>query len=186
MGAATHPAGAGYAVREARNMNRRNLFISTAKAALATALDGSWEGAPHGNRHRASWRRSRNGAGRPHDPAIPPARSRSRHRPTLRNVLIVLIDDMGFGQSSPFGRPINMRTFEKLALRGCNTISSTPRPCARPPANHHINNMGFVTSCGRELKYLSLMVGYTRSSTWEAHRWVRPRSPCAEQSSSKQ
>src|SRR4051812_27898537 len=31
------------------------------------------------------------------------------------NVLIVLIDDMGFGQSSAFGGPIHMPTLDKLA-----------------------------------------------------------------------
>jgi len=37
-------------------------------------------------------------------------------------VLIVLIDDMGFGQSSAFGGPIHMPTAEKLASEGlrCN------------------------------------------------------------------
>ena len=34
------------------------------------------------------------------------------------NVLIVLIDDMGFGQSSAFGGPIHMPTVEALANDG--------------------------------------------------------------------
>src|SRR5262249_17433654 len=34
------------------------------------------------------------------------------------NVLIVLIDDMGFGQSSAFGGPIHMPTVERLAKNG--------------------------------------------------------------------
>src|SRR5580698_10461537 len=34
------------------------------------------------------------------------------------NVLIILIDDMGFGQSSAFGGPIHMPTCEKLASNG--------------------------------------------------------------------
>src|SRR5262245_33099185 len=34
------------------------------------------------------------------------------------NVLIVLIDDMGFGQSSAFGGPIHMPTCERLAKAG--------------------------------------------------------------------
>ena len=34
------------------------------------------------------------------------------------NVLIVLIDDMGFGQSSAFGGPIHMPTLERLAKGG--------------------------------------------------------------------
>src|SRR5512144_658446 len=34
------------------------------------------------------------------------------------NVLIVLIDDMGFGQSSEFGGPVHMPTLETLAKDG--------------------------------------------------------------------
>src|SRR5262245_8697206 len=34
------------------------------------------------------------------------------------NVLIVLIDDMGFGQSSAFGGPVHMPTCERLAKAG--------------------------------------------------------------------
>src|SRR5678815_2087857 len=34
------------------------------------------------------------------------------------NVVIVLIDDMGFGASSAFGGPINMPTLEKIAATG--------------------------------------------------------------------
>jgi arylsulfatase len=34
------------------------------------------------------------------------------------NVVIVLIDDIGFGHSSAFGGPINMPTLERLASRG--------------------------------------------------------------------
>lgn len=34
------------------------------------------------------------------------------------NVLVILIDDMGFGQSSAFGGPIHMPTLERLAKNG--------------------------------------------------------------------
>jgi hypothetical protein len=38
------------------------------------------------------------------------------------NVLIVLIDDMGFGQSGAFGGPLNRPTVERLAQGGLGTI----------------------------------------------------------------
>ena len=43
------------------------------------------------------------------------------------NVLIVLIDDMGFGQSSAFGGPIHMPTLERMAKGGLkyNTFHTT-------------------------------------------------------------
>ena len=103
-------------------MNRRNLFISTAKAALATALGGSWVGGTA----RAQTPTQAAGAAEtaPIDRTIlpipeptpstidvldarnviPPARFEVKAPPNAPNVLIVLIDDMGFGQSSPFGR----------------------------------------------------------------------------------
>ena len=51
------------------------------------------------------------------------------------NVLIVLIDDMGFGQSSAFGGPIHMPTVGAPGRQaGSGTTSSTPRRSARRPA----------------------------------------------------
>ena len=66
-------------------------------------------------------------------------------------MLIVLIDDMGFGQSSAFGGPIHMPTLAALAKGGLNTTSSTPRLCSPTRAalltgrNHHVCNMGSIT-----------------------------------------
>ena len=48
------------------------------------------------------------------------------------NVLIVLVDDMGFGMPSAFGGPVRMPNAERLASQGCDSINSTPRRCARP------------------------------------------------------
>src|SRR5712692_621429 len=47
--------------------------------------------------------------------ATPPPRFVVKAPPSAPNVLIVLIDDMGFGQSSAFGGPIHMPTVEHLA-----------------------------------------------------------------------
>jgi len=68
------------------------------------------------------------------------------------NVLIVLIDDMGFGQSSAFGGPIHMPTVEKLAKGGLRynqfhttALCSPTRAALLSGRNHHINNMGSIT-----------------------------------------
>ncbi|MGH9845067.1 MAG: sulfatase-like hydrolase/transferase, partial [Blastocatellia bacterium] len=50
--------------------------------------------------------------------ATPPQRFEIKAPTNAPNVLIVLIDDMGFGQSSAFGGPIHMPTVERLANNG--------------------------------------------------------------------
>src|SRR6188768_3505486 len=68
------------------------------------------------------------------------------------NVLIVLIDDMGFGQSSAFGGPIHMPTVERLAADGLRynrfhttALCSPTRAALLSGRNHHMNNMGAIT-----------------------------------------
>ena len=57
----------------------------------------------------------------------PTERFQVKAPPGAPNVLIVLIDDMGFGQSSSFGGPLNMPTLERLANNGRASTSSTRR-----------------------------------------------------------
>jgi len=68
------------------------------------------------------------------------------------NVLIVLIDDMGFGQSSAFGGPIQMPTVERLAQNGLRynhfhttALCSPTRAALLTGRNHHVCNMGSIT-----------------------------------------
>ena len=68
------------------------------------------------------------------------------------NVLIVLIDDMGFGQSSVFGGPIHMPTVERLASNGLRynnfhttALCSPTRSALLTGRNHHMNNFGSVS-----------------------------------------
>ncbi len=68
------------------------------------------------------------------------------------NVLIVLIDDMGFGQSSAFGGPIHMPTLDKMAKGGLKynqfhttALCSPTRAALLSGRNHHVNNMGSIT-----------------------------------------
>ncbi|HVK17960.1 MAG TPA: arylsulfatase [Fimbriiglobus sp.] len=71
------------------------------------------------------------------------------------NVVIVLIDDMGFGQSSAFGGPIHMPTCEKLANNGLRynrfhttALCSPTRIALLTGRNHHSCNMGSITETG--------------------------------------
>jgi arylsulfatase len=68
------------------------------------------------------------------------------------NVLIVLIDDMGFGQSGAFGGPIHMPTAERLANNGLRynqfhttALCSPTRAALLSGRNHHVCNMGSIT-----------------------------------------
>ena len=59
-------------------------------------------------------------------------RAQPRHlKSDAPNVLIVLIDDVGFGQASTFGGEINTPTLSKLPIRGSATTLSTPPRSAR-------------------------------------------------------
>ena len=63
----------------------------------------------------------------------PPPRFEVKAPAGAPNVLIVLIDDMGFGQSSAFGGPIHMPTVEALAndgMEGRNTGSPAHKRAA--------------------------------------------------------
>jgi len=68
------------------------------------------------------------------------------------NVLIVLLDDMGFGQSSAFGGPIHMPALERLAKAGLKynhfhttALCSPTRAALLTGRNHHVCNMGSIT-----------------------------------------
>jgi arylsulfatase len=67
------------------------------------------------------------------------------------NVVIVLIDDIGFGHSSAFGGPIAMPTLDKLAEGGLRynrfhttALCSPTRVALLTGRNHHVNNAGAI------------------------------------------
>ena len=67
------------------------------------------------------------------------------------NVLIVLLDDFGFGMSSAFGGPIHMPTVERLANNGLRynhfhttALCSPTRMALLTGRNHHSTNTGSV------------------------------------------
>jgi arylsulfatase A-like enzyme len=83
--------------------------------------------------------------------ATPPPRFQVKAPAGAPNVLIVLIDDMGFGQSSAFGGPIPMPTAERLAKAGLKynnfhttALSSPTRSALLTGRNHHTNNTGSI------------------------------------------
>ncbi len=68
------------------------------------------------------------------------------------NVVVILIDDMGFGQPSAFGGPVRMPTLEGLASKGLSfnqfhttALCSPTRIALLTGRNHHTCNMGSIT-----------------------------------------
>src|SRR5512135_193304 len=84
--------------------------------------------------------------------ATPPPRFELKAPPGAPNVLVILIDDMGFGMPSAFGGPIHMPTADRLASEGLRysqfhttALCSPTRTALLSGRNHHTNNMGAVT-----------------------------------------
>ncbi len=75
-----------------------------------------------------------------------------RPPPGAPNVLVVLIDDVGFGASSAFGGPCRTPTAERLAARGLKytrfhttALCSPTRAALLSGRNHHAVGMGGIT-----------------------------------------
>ena len=71
------------------------------------------------------------------------------------NVVVVLIDDMGFGASAAFGGPINMPNLDKIAATGIKynrfhttSLCSPTRVALLTGYNHHSNNAGSIMETG--------------------------------------
>jgi arylsulfatase len=83
--------------------------------------------------------------------ATPPPRFEVKAPQGAPNVVIVLIDDIGFGHAAPFGGPINMPTLDSLANSGLRynrfhttALCSPTRTALLTGRNHHVNNAGAI------------------------------------------
>ena len=90
------------------------------------------------------------------------------------NVVVILIDDMGFGVSEAFGGPVTTPNMDKLADNGIKynrfhttSLCSPTRVALLTGYNHHSNNMGAITET---------------ATTFPGNTGVRPQSitPMAE------
>ncbi|MDD1620095.1 MAG: arylsulfatase [Methylococcaceae bacterium] len=73
------------------------------------------------------------------------------------NVLLVLLDDLGFAGTSSFGGPVATPTFEQIANEGLrynnfhtNALCSPTRVSIKSGRNHHVNNMGGIIEMGTQ------------------------------------
>jgi arylsulfatase A-like enzyme len=84
--------------------------------------------------------------------ATPPPRFEVKAPDGAPNVVIILIDDLGFGATSTFGGPIATQTLDTLAQQGLRynnfhttALCSPTRAALKAGRNHHTVNMGFIT-----------------------------------------
>lgn len=83
--------------------------------------------------------------------ATKPARFEVKAPEKAPNVIVVLIDDLGFGAPSTLGGPMKMPTLDKLVKEGITynnfhttAICSATRTALKSGRNHHTNNTGAV------------------------------------------
>jgi arylsulfatase len=87
--------------------------------------------------------------------ATPPPRFDVNAPEGAPNVLIVLLDDLGFAGTGTYGGPIATPTFDRLASQGLiynnfhtTAVSSPTRTAIKSGRNHHVNNMGGIIETG--------------------------------------
>jgi arylsulfatase len=104
----------------------------------------------------------------------PPPRWEVKAPAGAPNVVVILIDDMGFGVSEAFGGPVTTPTMDNLASNGLRynrfhttALCSPTRVALLTGYNHHSNNMGCIAEC---------------ATTFPGNTSVRPQSitPMAE------
>ena len=83
--------------------------------------------------------------------ATPPPRWEVKAPKGAPNVVVILIDDMGFGVSEAFGGPVTTPTMDNLAANGLKynrfhstSLCSPTRVALLTGYNHHSNNMGCI------------------------------------------
>ena len=139
-------------------MNRRQMFLTTAKAALASGIGGSWLGLKPASAQAQVAKALDIKAGPPQvsvlpypDPEFKGVIGRTTEDskpdfpqpvsapPGAPNVLLILTDDVGFGASSVFGGPVPTPTFEALASNGLryNEFNTTAFVLADARGPHH-------------------------------------------------
>jgi arylsulfatase len=87
--------------------------------------------------------------------AKPPPRFEVKAPDGAPNVIVVLVDDLGFAGTSAFGGPVRTPTFDRLASEGLRynnfhttAVCSPTRAAIKSGRNHHVCNMGGIIETG--------------------------------------
>jgi arylsulfatase len=83
--------------------------------------------------------------------ATPPPRFEVKVPDGAPNVIVVLVDDLGFAGTSTFGGPVGTPTFDSLASEGIyynnfhtTAVCSPTRAAIKSGRNHHVANMSGI------------------------------------------
>jgi arylsulfatase len=89
--------------------------------------------------------------------ATPPPRFEVKAPEGAPNILIVLVDDLGFAGTSKYGGLVGTPTFDRIANEGLyynnfhtTAVSSPTRAALKSGRNHHVNNMGGIIETGTQ------------------------------------
>ncbi len=87
--------------------------------------------------------------------AKPPQRFEVKAPADAPNVVVVLLDDLGFAGTSTFGGPVGTPSFDRIANEGLRynnfhttAVCSPTRAALKSGRNHHVNNMGGIIETG--------------------------------------
>jgi arylsulfatase len=87
--------------------------------------------------------------------ATPPPRFEVKAPEGAPNVLIVLVDDLGFAGTGTFGGPVPTPAFDRVASEGLyynnfhtTAVCSPTRAALKSGRNHHVANMGSIIETG--------------------------------------
>ena len=87
--------------------------------------------------------------------ATPPPHFQVKPPEGAPNIVVVLVDDLGFAGTSTFGGPVETPTFDRLASEGLyynnfhtTAVCSPTRAALKSGRNHHVANMGAIIETG--------------------------------------
>ena len=97
-----------------------------------------------------------------------------RHPPGAPNVVVILLDDVGFGQVSTFGGPVPTPALDKLAARGLRynrfhttAICGPSRAALLTGRNHHNCGSGFLVEWATGFPSYNCMIPKTTATIGE-------------------